>query len=168
MHCHHESHQDISNQIADLLKGRNQTIAVAESVTAGQLQTSLSIAERALDFFQGGVTAYNLGQKTKLLGIDPILAMDTDCVSQQIAITMAKNVARLFNCNWGIGITGYASPVPEKNIEELFACFAITCDDNTLVYETVTAEKQDPFLVRQFYTRYVLEQLLSLLRGDIN
>ena len=168
MHSHHESQQEISNQIAALLKGRNQTIAVAESVTAGQLQTSLSIAERAMDFFQGGVTAYNLGQKTKLLGIDPILAMVTDCVSQQIASTMAKNVARLFNCHWGIGITGYASPVPEKNIEELFACFAITCEGSTLICETIKAEKQDPYFVRQFYTQYVLEQLLKLLDKDNN
>ncbi len=168
MYSHHEYHQGLANQIAGLLKNRNETIAVAESVTAGQLQTSLSIAERAMDFFQGGITAYNLGQKTKLLGTDPILAMDSDCVSQQIAITMAKNVARLFNCHWGIGITGYASPVPEKNIEELFSCFAITCDGSTLICETIQAEKQDPFFVRQFYTQYVLEQLLKLLAKDNN
>lgn len=159
-----EYYKDKSDQIGNILKKSNQTIAVAESVTAGQLQTSLSLADSAMDFFQGGITAYNIGQKSKHLGIDPIHAIHMDCVSEQIASAMAKEVAHLFNCHWGIGITGYASPVPEKNIEELFACFAICHDNNVLACETVKAEKQDPLSVRQFYTRYVLDQLMRLLQ----
>src|SRR5688572_19544069 len=147
---------EVTDKIGMVLKKNRQTIAVAESVTAGQLQTSLSLADKALDFFQGGMTAYNIGQKSKHLGIDPIEAIATDCVSEKIAITMAKNIVTIFNCDWGIGITGYASPVPEKNIEELFACFAICFHHDIICSQTLTAQKDEPLIVRDHYCIHVL------------
>jgi nicotinamide-nucleotide amidase len=45
------------------LAGKKETIAVAESVTAGQLQTMFSLAPEASCFFEGGLTVYNLEQK---------------------------------------------------------------------------------------------------------
>jgi PncC family amidohydrolase len=109
-----------SREVGKTLYERQQTVAVAESVTSGQLQTFLSLPDHAMDFFQGGITAYNLGQKTKHLNVDPIHAFACNCVSEKIAETMARNVMTQFNSDWGIGITGYASPVPEKNIEDLY------------------------------------------------
>lgn len=159
-------YQDLANKAGQILKEKNQTIAVAESVTAGQLQTSLSLADGAMDFFQGGITAYNLGQKSKHLGIDPIHALCTDCVSENIATVMAIEVSKLFNCQWGIGITGYATPVPEKNIEELFACYAICFKGNAKECATLNASKAEPLQVRQFYTEHVLQRLLTLLKAS--
>ena len=107
--------------------------------------------------------AYYPGQKTKRLGIDPNLALATNCVSEKIAGTMAKNVALSFNSDWGIGITGYASPVPEKNIEELFACFAISLGQQLILVNTIHAKKQTPLEVRLFYTKHVLQQFFELI-----
>ena len=162
------TYQDLDKKIADqigkILIAHQQTIAVAESVTAGHLQTSLSLAEKALDFFQGGITAYNIGQKTRHLDIDPIHAIANNCVSEKVAIGMAKNVALLFNADWGIGITGYASPVPEKNIEELFSCFAI-CFRNTIVTsQKIKATKDSPLAVRLYYNKQVLQELLKQVK----
>ena len=156
----------LANEAGQLLKKSDQTIAVAESVTAGQLQVSLSLADQAMDFFQGGITAYNLGQKSKHLGIDPINALCNDCVSEPIASKMASAVAALFNCNWGIGITGYASPVPEKNIEELFACYALTRDGVVLECKTIGAERMEPLAVRQFDTHHILGRLVHFLNNN--
>ena len=152
-----------ANQVGKILTIRKQTIAVAESVTAGHLQTSLSLAEKAMDFFQGGITVYNLGQKTKQLNVEPIHAIANNCVSEKIAIEMAQNVTTLFNSDWGIGITGYASPVPEKNIEELFACFAICFHTKMVMSKTITATKESPLAVRLFYNQHILQQLLMQL-----
>jgi nicotinamide-nucleotide amidase len=102
----------------------NETVAVAESVTAGLLQLALASAEEASRFFQGGITAYNVGQKTLQLDVEPIHALAVNCVSESIAIQMALNVCRRFRSHWGIGVTGYAAPVPESD-NEVFAWFAI-------------------------------------------
>jgi nicotinamide-nucleotide amidase len=98
---------------------------VAESVTAGNLQAKFSLASQAISFFQGGITAYNLGQKTRHLGIDPISAARCNCVSELTAINMARGAAALFCSDWGIGVTGYAAPTPEWGIDDnLFAFYA--------------------------------------------
>ena len=159
-----ELNKTLTDLISKELVSRRQTVAVAESVTAGQLQTCLSLADKALDFFEGGLTAYNIGQKAKHLEVDPIHAAATNCVSEIIASKMANQVAISFGSNWGIGITGYASPVPEKNIEELFACFAISLGQQIIFAETIRCKKQSPLDVRLFYTKQVLQKFHELIR----
>ena len=71
--------------VADHLSRHHQTIAVAESVTAGFLQAALASAENASTFFQGGITAYNIHQKYAHLHVDLPHAIVCNCVSGQVA-----------------------------------------------------------------------------------
>jgi len=73
-----------------------QTLAVAESETAGCLQTAFSLSEGDTGNFQGGITAYNLGQKCRHLNIEPIHALSCNCVSEMVSQQMAINVSKLF------------------------------------------------------------------------
>jgi hypothetical protein len=57
------------NKIGTTLIANKQTISVAESVTAGAVQRMLSRIPDAADFFQGGLTAYSIGQKYKHLNV---------------------------------------------------------------------------------------------------
>ena len=113
------------NLIKSSLVAKAETIAVAESVTAGLLQFAFSAAENAKDYFQGGITTYNLGQKSRQLHVEPIHAESCDCVSEKVSEQMALHVAARFQSHWGVAITGYASPVPESG-GELFAHFSIS------------------------------------------
>jgi nicotinamide-nucleotide amidase len=135
------------------------TIAVAESVTSGHLQAALSLAPDASGFFQGGITAYNIGQKCRHLLIEPTHALEFDCVSERIAADMATAVARLFSSDYGIGITGYATLKPEAGINELFAYIAIVFRGDMLVAERIGAEVLDSLDVQVYYVNRVLEQL---------
>ena len=134
----------VINSIKEILVKRRQTIAVAESVTAGHLQAALASAENASQFFQGGITAYNLGQKSRHLKIEPIHAESCNCVSDKVAIEMAYEVARLFSCDWGIAITGYAAPVPKYSIDELFAYYAISFQQKNIRSEKGQCGKERP------------------------
>src|SRR3569623_3776187 len=93
-------------QIKNYLLSNHLTIAVAESVTSGHLQAALSTAIDASKFFQGGITAYNIGQKSRHLTIEPTHALECDCVSDIIAESMALNICTMFLSNEGLGITG--------------------------------------------------------------
>src|SRR5687768_1146535 len=106
------------------LKKKKETIAVAESVTSGALQLALSSITDASLFFRGGITAFNLGQKYKHLFVEPLHAESVNCVSQKVATEMALGISQQFSSDWGIGITGYASPVPESD-NKVFAFFSI-------------------------------------------
>lgn len=154
--------EKIIGGIKDILTTKQQTIAVAESVTAGHLQVALASAEYASKFFQGGITAYNLGQKARHLNVEPIHAESCNCVSEKIAAQMALQVAKSFSCDWGIAVTGYAAPIPECNIDELFAFYAIAFQDTILAAAKISAEKDDPIKVQILYVNKILNDFYSL------
>lgn len=153
----------IINDIKDELIKRNSSIAVAESVTAGHLQAALSLAENATCFFQGGMTVYNLGQKTRHLHVDPMEAERNNCVSEAISRKMSLSVAQLFVADYGIGITGYAAAVPERGIEKLFAYYAISCNGMILDSGRFDAPQKEALEVQLFYAAAVLHKFKSLL-----
>ena len=93
-------------QLPRLLGGRS--IAVAESLTAGNLQALIAAVSGASRYFFGGVTTYNIDQKVALLGVDRAVAAPVNCVSEAVACQMAAGVRRLTGADVGIATTGYA------------------------------------------------------------
>ncbi|OQP61967.1 hypothetical protein A3860_30205 [Niastella vici] len=158
--------EDIIQSISNILIERQQSIAVAESVTSGHMQVALSAAPDAAHFYQGGITAYNLGQKSRHLHVEPIHAMTCNCVSQQVATEMALEVCRLFVSDWGLAITGYASKVPESN-NELFAYFAISYAGRILQSGKIEPPDGEPVQVQSFYANELLKNLEALLQHTL-
>jgi PncC family amidohydrolase len=154
---------DIEAVKAYLLE-RRWTVAVAESVTAGHVQAALSQAESARLFFQGGVTVYNVGQKCRQLGVDPVHALECNGVSAEVAREMASNVVRLFCSQIGMAITGYAAPVPEKGVEKPFAFFCIYGPAGVL-RESRLEVTGEPLDVQLFYMRRMMAELRAILAG---
>ncbi|RNI34496.1 nicotinamide-nucleotide amidohydrolase family protein [Hanamia caeni] len=151
-----------------LLQKKKATIAVAESVTSGNLQAAFSLAMNATTFFQGGITAYNIGQKCRHLLVEPIHALAVNCVSEKVSIEMAKEVCNLFKSDYGIGITGYASPVPEKNIKQLFAHVAIVKGNTLIQSKKIISSHQKPPDTQMDFTQKVLQILIEALQSPIN
>jgi len=152
----------IIQSIGNTLIERQQSIAVAESVTAGHVQVALAAATDASKFFQGGITAYNLGQKCRHLNVDPISATACNCVAEHVAHEMALGVCRSFISDWGLSITGYASKVPESN-NELFAYYAIAyCG---VIKQSGKIEPPDgkPAEIQTYYTNELLVELKKVL-----
>jgi nicotinamide-nucleotide amidase len=155
--------EDIIQTIGNLLVERQQSIAVAESVTSGHMQVALSTATDAAKFYQGGITAYNLGQKSRHLQVDPIYATACNCVSEQVACEMALAVCRLFNSNWGLSVTGYASKVPESN-NELYAYYAISYAGKIMLSGKIEPPDDKPAQIQSFYTKELLISLEAVLK----
>jgi PncC family amidohydrolase len=152
------------NHIRRFLIKNGQTLAIAESVTSGHLQAAFSLADDARSFFQGGITTYNLGQKCRHLNVDPIEAIKCDCVSDAVAQQMSIQVAKLFISHYGIGITGYAAKVPEKNIHSLFAHFAISHQGKILFSDKIAAPDDDALQVQLYYTRQIISAFRTQLK----
>lgn len=154
----------VINTIRERLMASGETVAVAESVTSGHLQMAFSLAEQASGFYQGGITAYNVGQKARHLLIDPIHGLQTDCVSERIAQQMASHVCYLFAADWGLGITGYATKVPEQGIHTLFAYYAISHKGTIVAHgKFIAGENDDPMEVRYYFTNQLLAQFVHVI-----
>lgn len=152
---------DLLKHVSEKLMKEKQTVAVAESVTSGQLQFLFSNMPDAAQFFQGGITPYNLGQKTKHLDVEPLHAARVNCVSERVAIEMASSVAFFFNADWSMAITGYATPSPESD-NQLFAWYAITFNNEVLISEKIVPTNTEPALVQNEYANKVLKEFLKL------
>jgi len=154
--------EHLLKQVAAGLLRRQETIAVAESVTAGLLQAAFASMENATVFFQGGMTVYNITQKVKHLQVDPIKAIRCNAVAEEIAAQMAMGVLHHFGSHWGIGITGYAAPLPGHEAQQLYACCAIAHKDGTLSTFILRAGMDKPLQVQLFYVEGIMQKLSAL------
>jgi nicotinamide-nucleotide amidase len=155
----------VLKSISKHLVSKGETLAIAESVTSGRLQAELSLADKATDFFQGGLTAYNLGQKVRHLHVDPIAAGRSNCVSLQISSTMALSVCNLFSSDWGIAVTGYASPMPERKVQKiLFAWLAIAYHGLVVSTQKIELKKISMLQAQEYYVKTILVSFDLLLK----
>jgi len=151
------------NAIKDLMVAHGQTISVAESVTSGLLQSAFASAQDASLFFQGGISAYNVGQKARHLNVEPIHAISNNCVSEKVAEEMALHVCLMFHSDWGISVTGYAAPVPQSN-NELFAYYAICYKNKILKKGKIKTKDKHPLDVKLVYINEIIDGLYSIIK----
>jgi len=100
-------------------------LAVAESITGGNVQARVTAESGASNYFVGGVTAYTLEQKIALLGVNRKAAAKCDSVSAEVARQMARGVCRLMKANIAVATTGYAEPDPAKDVHSPRAHWAV-------------------------------------------
>src|SRR5687767_13906176 len=153
---------DTLKAIREKLLKKGESISIAESVTCGLLQFAMSNTMDTVKFFQGGMTVYNANQKFRQLNIEPRHALAVNCVSEQVAMELAHNIRARFDSEYGIGITGYASAVPESG-NKLFAYFAITYQNRVLHCRRIDAEPMEGIGVQLHYVNEVLKTLASVL-----
>ena len=107
-----------AKSIVALLSERGETVAVAESITAGGLGAAITHAPGASQVFLGGMITYSNDVKINILGIDGALIEQYSVVSEEVANAMADAVREKFGSTWGIATTGIAGPGDYQGIPE--------------------------------------------------
>jgi nicotinamide-nucleotide amidase len=104
--------------IIEHLKNRGETIAIAESLTAGGVGHAITQIPGASSVFLGGVIAYTSEVKVKFLGVSQKTIDSHTVVSEEVANEMAAGVLEKFNATWAIATTGIAGPGDYMGIRE--------------------------------------------------
>lgn len=102
---------DARGLVADLL-ARGQTIATAESLTAGLLTATLAGVPGASAVLRGGLVTYTEDTKIALAGVAPQLLDAVGPVAAPTARALAIGARRRCTATWGVGLTGVAGPEP--------------------------------------------------------
>ncbi|MFB9391172.1 CinA family protein [Streptomyces coeruleoprunus] len=97
-------------RVLRMLAERDQTLAVAESLTGGLVAAALTSVPGASAVFRGSVTAYATPLKRELLGVDGALLERRGAVDGEVALQMAAGVRSRLGADWGIATTGVAGP----------------------------------------------------------
>lgn len=146
-----------------LLGPPRRTLAVAESLTGGRLQALITGVSGASACFLGGVCAYTVPQKTRLLGVDAAHATAVDGISAQVAAEMAVGVCRLFGADLGVATTGYAEPALARGVAHPQAWLAVAAGGPAGPRVLGQRRVEFPGRTRQEAQQAVAEAALALL-----
>lgn len=144
------------------------SLAAAESLTCGRVQARVGEVSGASGYFRGGVTAYTLDQKVRLLGVDRAAARRVNCVSAEVARQMAAGAARLFRSDLAVATTGYAEPAPAAGVEAPFAWWALARRRGGRIVDLRSGRVECPGAprteVQEFVAGAVLAELVAYLK----
>jgi nicotinamide-nucleotide amidase len=99
------------------LSARGETVAVAESLTAGLVCATLARVPGASAVLRGGLVVYATELKTALAGVDPGLLAEHGAVHPEVAAQLAEGARDRCGATWGLGLTGVAGPSAQDGVE---------------------------------------------------
>lgn len=102
---------DARGLVADLTV-RRQSIATAESLTAGLLAATLAGVAGASSVLRGGLVTYTESTKMALAGVPRQVLARAGPVSAPTARALAVGAQQRCDATWGVGLTGVAGPEP--------------------------------------------------------
>ncbi|MFZ2228628.1 MAG: nicotinamide-nucleotide amidohydrolase family protein [Candidatus Nanopelagicaceae bacterium] len=128
--------------VVELLKAKNQSVAVAESLTGGGLGAAITAVGGASDVFLGGVIAYSPTVKESLLKVKKEAIATFGVVSEEIAVAMADGIRELLGSTWGISTTGVAGPGDAFGVAAGTVWIAISGPINQSIQLEVEGERE--------------------------
>jgi nicotinamide-nucleotide amidase len=107
---------DLVVSIIEMLRERRETVATAESLTAGLVCATLTGVPGASAVVRGGLIVYATELKTTLAGVNALDLRTHGAVHPVIAEQLAAGALRACQASWGLGLTGVAGPDPQDGV----------------------------------------------------
>ena len=119
--------------IAEYLRSKGKTLALAESCTGGLISQLITSRPGASEFYLGCAVTYSNQAKEEILGVSHDTLMEHGAVSEETAKEMAAGARRVFGSDIAASVTGIAGPggaTDEKPVG--MVCIAATDGVNTV------------------------------------
>jgi len=123
--------------LIDTLRDRDESVATAESLTAGLVCAVLTSVPGASAVVRGGLAVYASDLKSALAGVDAGLLAAHGAVHPDVAGQLARGARDTCAARWGIGLTGVAGPSPQDGVEPGTVHVAVAGPDSS---GTISAE----------------------------
>ena len=150
--------------LADLLVGRSQMLAVAESCTGGWVAKCLTDLAGSSRWFDRGFVTYTNAAKQDMLGVPEATLRDHGAVSEATVLAMVDGVLAHSRVDVALAISGIAGPggaVAGKPVGTV--CFAWALRSGYRLAETCRFEG-DRDAVRQQAVVHALARLVTILQ----
>ena len=99
---------DMSLAVAQLLKQRGETVAVAETSTGGLISSALLAVPGASAYYKGGSVIYTLESRKQLLGIGRSQVEGLEPMTEAMALRFAEVARAQLKATWSIAELGIA------------------------------------------------------------
>ncbi|MFC7616807.1 CinA family protein [Actinokineospora soli] len=98
------------------LAARGETVAAAESLTAGLVLATLTEVPGSSAVVRGGFVVYGTDLKTTLAGVPADLLAERGAVDPDVAVALAEGARERCGASIGLGLTGVAGPGPQDGV----------------------------------------------------
>lgn len=102
--------ETLPEMLTKMMKKNNLTLSVAESCTGGLLSSLITELSGVSSFYNGGVVSYSNEIKERVLNVKKETLEKYGAVSSKCVEEMAKGVAKLYDTDCAISISGVAGP----------------------------------------------------------
>lgn len=110
-----EGDETLESLVLQKLLQKDQTLALAESCTGGNIAHLITSIPGASAVFAGGVIPYSSELKARVLGVNPETLKNEGEVSEATAREMAEGVRNRLKTDYAVSVTGVAGPGPDKD-----------------------------------------------------
>lgn len=130
--------------LGEELLAQQKTIAFAESCTGGLASSLVTDVAGSSAYLIGSVVTYTNEAKHKLLQVKQPTLDAYGAVSEQVACQMAQGARKLFDSDYGVGITGNAGPGGSEGKPVGLVYIAIVTEDDVYCKELLfTANRME-------------------------
>ncbi|GAB2807428.1 competence/damage-inducible protein A [Actinocorallia aurea] len=157
----------LAASVLDLLLGRGETVAVAESLTGGLLGAELTAPAGSSAVFRGGVTAYATPLKAALLGVPEGLLAERGAVDPDVAIAMAEGVRDRLGATRGLAVTGVAGPDPQDGKPVGTVHIGVCGPEGSRSFTPTLTLPSDGSRARSLVREMTVVHALDLLRHEV-
>ncbi|WP_020660668.1 CinA family protein [Amycolatopsis benzoatilytica] len=105
-----------ARELVEALTRRGETVAAAESLTAGLVCATLAEVPGASAVLRGGLVVYATELKAALAGVDEQLLAEHGAVHPEVAAQLARGARERCGATWGLGLTGVAGPDSQDGV----------------------------------------------------
>lgn len=133
----------LATLIAERLKARGETIAIAESSTGGLIAAALLAVPGASAYFIGGAVVYTREARRALLDIPDSALAGMRASTEAYALLLARTARQRFPASWALAETGAAGPTGNRYGDAAgHSCLAIAgASERALTLETGSADR---------------------------
>ena len=153
---------NLSQILATQLIECSETIATAESCTAGKIAAELASIPGSSAYLMEAYVVYSNQAKTRLCSVSPELIEGHGAVSAEVALALADGARQRAGTDWAVSVTGIAGPgggSPEKPVGTVY----IGCSGSNRTVERLFLFSGD----REEVRRQTMEQAIVLLLSEL-
>jgi len=100
----------LATALGEKLKGRGETVAVAESSSGGLISAALLAVPGASKYYLGGAVVYTGKARMVLMDLPREAVAGMRSASEPYAMLLAQTARERFGATWGLSETGAAGP----------------------------------------------------------
>lgn len=125
---------EITKEIIEILKAKNETLTFAESCTGGRIASEFTAISGASSVLNGSVVSYANKIKSKWLGVKEETLIKHGAVSKECVEEMLDGVLKMANANYAIAVSGIAGPTGGTKLKPVGTVFlGVKYGDKTIV-----------------------------------